>query len=149
MSTLTAALYGLLATYLGGWFLGHWTGNFSLLLFMLTVVTLAYWLAERFHFAPARAAAAAALEQQDAARRAQLASQGITRVDGDLAQARQKLLMQPWWLDWTAGLFPVILVARLDCGPVPGVPDRLPVALVPVRAVQNPVGLVGAHADGR
>ena len=24
-------------------------------------------------------------------------------------QARQRLLMQPWWLDWTAGLFPVIL----------------------------------------
>jgi signal peptidase I len=23
--------------------------------------------------------------------------------------ARQRLLMQPWWLDWTAGLFPVIL----------------------------------------
>ncbi|MCU0925553.1 MAG: signal peptidase I, partial [Hydrogenophaga sp.] len=23
--------------------------------------------------------------------------------------ARHKLLMQPWWLDWTAGLFPVIL----------------------------------------
>lgn len=113
MSALTGALYGALIVYLGGWFLGHWTGNFSLLLFMLTVVTLAYWLAERFHFAPARAAAAAALEQQDAARRAQLASQGITRVDGDLAQARQKLLMQPWWLDWTAGLFPVILVVFL------------------------------------
>ena len=26
-----------------------------------------------------------------------------------MAQARQRLLMQPWWLDWTAGLFPVIL----------------------------------------
>jgi signal peptidase I len=30
-------------------------------------------------------------------------------VDGDVAQARQRILMQPWWLDWTAGLFPVIL----------------------------------------
>jgi len=113
MSALTGVLYGALIVYLGGWFLGYWTGNFSLLLFVLTVVTLAYWLAERLRFAPARAAAAAALEQQDAARRAQLASQGITRVDGDLAQARQKLLMQPWWLDWTAGLFPVILIVFL------------------------------------
>jgi signal peptidase I len=26
-----------------------------------------------------------------------------------VAEARQRLLMQPWWLDWTAGLFPVIL----------------------------------------
>ena len=61
MSTLTAALYGVLVVYLGGWFLGQWTGNFSLLLFMLTVVTLAFWLAERFHFLPARQAAANAL----------------------------------------------------------------------------------------
>ena len=60
MSSLTAALFGALAVYLGGWFLGHWSGNFSLLLFMLTVVTLAYWLAERLRFRPAREAAAAA-----------------------------------------------------------------------------------------
>ncbi len=54
MSALTGVLYGALIVYLGGWFLGYWTGNFSLLLFVLTVVTLAYWLAERFRFAPAR-----------------------------------------------------------------------------------------------
>ena len=37
-----------------GWYLNRWTGNFSLLLFVLTVVTFAYWLAERFYFAPRR-----------------------------------------------------------------------------------------------
>jgi signal peptidase I len=113
MSTLTAALYGVLLVYLGGWFLGRWTGNFSLLLFILTVVTLVYWLAERFRFKPAREAAAAQLEAQDAQRRAELARMGIAKVDGDIEQARGKLLMQPWWLDWTAGLFPVILVVFL------------------------------------
>ncbi len=113
MSTLTAALYGALIVYLGGWFLGFWTGNFSLLLFVLTVVTLAYWLAERFRFKPAREAAAGVLEQQDTARRAELAKMGIEKVDGDVAVAREKLLMQPWWLDWTAGLFPVILIVFL------------------------------------
>ena len=41
MSSLTAALYGALVVYLGGWFLGYWTGNFSLLLFVLTAVVLA------------------------------------------------------------------------------------------------------------
>lgn len=110
MSTLTAVLYGALVIYLGGWFLGHWSGNFSLLLFVLTVVTLVYWLAELFKFKPARKAAAAALTAQDAKRRAELASKGIEKVDGDVAVAREKLLMQPWWLDWTAGLFPVILI---------------------------------------
>jgi signal peptidase I len=113
MSTLTAVLYGVLIVYLGGWFLGRWTGNFSLLLFILTLVTLLYWLAERFRFKPAREAAAAKLESQDTQRRAELARMGIAKVDGDVEQARGKLLMQPWWLDWTAGLFPVILVVFL------------------------------------
>ena len=51
MSLITGLLYAALAAYLGGWYLGHWHGNFSLLLFILTVVTLAYWLAEKFKFA--------------------------------------------------------------------------------------------------
>lgn len=109
MSALTAALYGALAVYLGGWFLGFWVGNFALLLFLLSVVTFVYWLAERFHFLPARQAAAAALAAQQEARREQLHKQGIVQVDDDLDEARARLLMQPWWLDWTAGLFPVIL----------------------------------------
>jgi len=113
MSTLTAVLYGALGLYLGGWFLGYWTGNFALLLFTLTLFTFAYWLAERLRFKPAREAAAAALESQDAARRAGLAKMGIDKVDGDIEQAQRKLLAQPWWLDWTAGLFPVILIVFL------------------------------------
>ena len=113
MGPLTGLLYGCLAVFLGGWYLGKWSGNFSLLLFVLTLVTLAYWLAERLHFAPRRAMAASTLEQQDAARREKLSRQGIAKVDGDISQARQSLLMQPWWLDWTAGLFPVILVVFL------------------------------------
>jgi len=113
MSALTAALYGLLVVYLGGWFLGQWTGNFALLLLILTTVTLVYWLAERLRFKPQREAAAATLEQQDAARRAGLARQGIEKVDGDVSAAKAELLAQPWWLDWTAGLFPVILIVFL------------------------------------
>ncbi|MBQ1764176.1 MAG: signal peptidase I [Aquincola sp.] len=113
MGPLTGLLYGLLAIYLGGWFLGFWVGNFALLLFVLTVVTLAYWLAERLRFQPARAAAAAALTQQASARCAELQRSGIEKHDVDVTDARRKLLMQPWWLDWTAGLFPVILAVFL------------------------------------
>ncbi len=109
MSVLTAALYGVLLVYGAGWWLGYWIGNFSLLLFVLTLVTLAYWLAERYRFAPARVAAAEALGTQDVLRRAELNKMGISRVDGDVDAAREKLLAQPWWLDWTAGLFPVIV----------------------------------------
>ncbi|RQO57399.1 signal peptidase I [Paucibacter sp. KBW04] len=113
MSALTGILYAVLAAYLGGWYTGYWSGNFSLLLFILTMVTLAFWLAERFHFAPARAKAAADLLENDAKRRQTLAAQGIARVDGDVEVARQQVLQQPWWMDWTAGLFPVILIVFL------------------------------------
>jgi signal peptidase I len=113
MSSLTAVLYGVLVVYLGGWFFGYWMGNFSLLLLLLTLVTMAYWLAERLRFRPAREAAAASIETQFASRRAELARMGIDKVDGDVVEARQKVLTQPWWLDWTAGLFPVILAVFL------------------------------------
>ena len=113
MSSLTGLLYGALVIYLGGWYVGRWTGNFSLLLFVLTLVTFGYWLAERFVFAPRRLAAAVNLEQHDTIRRRDLARQGIAKVDGDVSQAKQELLAQPWWLDWTAGLFPVILIVFL------------------------------------
>ncbi|MBC7727665.1 MAG: signal peptidase I, partial [Microbacteriaceae bacterium] len=80
---------------------------------VLTIVTLGYWLAERLRFAPARQAAAAALATQDAKRRADLGRQGTVQADGNIEAAREKLLTQPWWLDWTAGLFPVILAVFL------------------------------------
>jgi signal peptidase I len=113
MSALTAVLYGALLVYGAGWYLGYWIGNFSLLLFVLTMATLVYWLAERFKFAPQRQADADALTAQDAQRRSNLAKQGINQVDSNVVAAREKLLMQPWWLDWTAGLFPVICAVFL------------------------------------
>jgi signal peptidase I len=110
MGILTGLLYGGLAVYLVGWYAGAWTGNFSLLLFILTVVTLVYWILERFHFKPKRQRAAVALQAHSESRRAELTARGISRIDGDTDAARQQLLAQPWWLDWTAGLFPVILI---------------------------------------
>jgi signal peptidase I len=61
------------------------------------------------YFWPARQKAAAQLEANDTERRANLLKQGITQVDGNIAQAQAHILAQPWWLDWTAGLFPVII----------------------------------------
>jgi hypothetical protein len=76
ISSLTAGLFGLLIVYLGGWFFGFWTGNFSLLLFVLTVVTLAYWVAERLVVLPRRRqeaqAAVAAWEKDQQARGGEL-----------------------------------------------------------------------------
>ena len=109
MPALTGAVLAAFAGYAGAWYLGIVEGNFALLLFLATVVTGIYWLAERLVFLPRRRRAAAALDLQAAGRHSELAARGIAPVDPDLTAARQRILMQPWWLDWTAGLFPVII----------------------------------------
>ncbi|NKE68975.1 signal peptidase I [Ramlibacter sp. RBP-2] len=109
MPFITAIVLASFAGYGTAWYLGFVEGNFALLLFLATVVTGLYWLAERLWFLPQRRLAAERMEASSARRRADLAAKGITQVDGEVAEARQRLLMQPWWLDWTAGLFPVIL----------------------------------------
>ncbi len=113
MPILTAFVLGAFGAYIAGWYFGAIEGNFALLLLLASVVTGIYWLAERFHFLPQRQAAAARLEAETASRRADLQRMGIEKIDTDTREAQQKLLMQPWWLDWTAGLFPVIVAVFL------------------------------------
>ncbi|WP_137896435.1 signal peptidase I [Ramlibacter sp. 2FC] len=113
MAVLTSIILAAFVGYAGAWYFGLLEGNFALLLFLATLVSGLYWLAERLHFLPRRRRAAEALEAQAVQRRAELGKMGITQVDGDVAEARQRLIMQPWWLDWTAGLFPVIAVVFL------------------------------------
>jgi len=109
MPILTAFILAAFGGYIAGWYFDMIEGNFALLLLLASVVTGIYWLAERFHFLPQRQAAAARLEADTASRREELQRMGIEKVDTDTREAQQKLLMQPWWLDWTAGLFPVIV----------------------------------------
>ena len=109
MPFITALVLAAFVAYAGAWFSGAVEGNFAFLLFMASSVTGVYWLAERFYFFPARQSAARQLQEADDKRRADLQSKGIARVDGDIAQATETILAQPWWLDWTAGLFPVII----------------------------------------
>ena len=41
MGVLTGLLYACLAVFAAGWYFNKWSGNFSLLLFILSVVTFA------------------------------------------------------------------------------------------------------------
>lgn len=109
MPFLTAAVLAAFVGYAGAWYFELVEGNFALLLFLATIVTGLYWVAERLWFLPRCRAAAAALEEGTERRRAELGARGIAVDDPQLAEARHKVLAQPWWLDWTAGLFPVIL----------------------------------------
>jgi signal peptidase I len=113
MALLTSVILAAFVGYIGAWYTGAVEGNFALLLLLATVVTGAYWLAERFYFLPRRRRAAEAFETSTAQRREALTQQGITQFDREDSKAREKILAQPWWLDWTAGLFPVILVVFL------------------------------------
>jgi len=114
MPTLTAFVLAAFASYAASWYLGLLEGNFALLLLVATAVSGAYWLAERLHYWPQRRAAAERLVVQDQVLRDELQRQGVPAPStAELEQARQKVLAQPWWLDWTAGLFPVIVVVFL------------------------------------
>jgi signal peptidase I len=110
MSTLTAFVLAAFVGYGGAWYLGYIEGNFALLLFSATFVSGIYWLAERFIFLPQRQRAALAFESSHSQRQAELNKLGVRADEVDVALAQSKILMQPWWLDWTAGLFPVIAV---------------------------------------
>ena len=86
--------------------------NFTLLLFVLLVLTGVFWIAEKLRFSRQRVDAAQAAVSALRRRRDELQQQGIRADDSlsdeSIAATRERLLRQPWWLEWTAGLFPVI-----------------------------------------
>jgi signal peptidase I len=110
MSALTALILTCFVAYAGAWYSGAIEGSFALLLLLASTVTGMYWLAEQLYFLPRRREAALLFDAERAKRLQDLANQGITVQDDDSAalQTRESLLRQPWWMDWTAGLFPVI-----------------------------------------
>jgi signal peptidase I len=111
---LIAAFTGLVlaafVAYAGAWYAGVVEGNFALLLLMASTVTGIYWIAERLYFLPQRRREVDALQVQYAQREQELSAQGIATPPEhqQLAAKVDEIYRQPWWLDWTAGLFPVI-----------------------------------------
>lgn len=101
MPILTALILAAFVGYGIAWYTGVLAGDFALLLMLATCVTGIYWVAEKLFFLPRRRQAAQALTAPEGA------------DDDHLATARERVLAQPWWLDWTAGLFPVIAVVFL------------------------------------
>lgn len=84
--------------------------NFALILFLATVFTGAMWLWERFSLRPARTNAADAQARDfEAANR-----EAIDRGEKSVIDARNALyaraMRQPWWVDYTANLFPAFAI---------------------------------------
>jgi signal peptidase I len=116
MPGITSVVLGAFVAYAASWYFSVFEGNFSLLLFIATMVTGVYWLLERFIFLPQRNQAAAALESQAITRQAELAKMGVSHTEThakEMLASKDAVLQQPWWLDWTAGLFPVICIVFL------------------------------------
>ncbi|MFC5428587.1 signal peptidase I [Paraburkholderia denitrificans] len=88
--------------------------NFALILFVLVVLTGIAWVADKLVFMPRRRLAAdAAVADFDR----QQARIGERFADENAPVTRQNLrndkLRQPWWLEYTASFFPVILIVFL------------------------------------
>ena len=86
--------------------------NFAVILFGLLVFTFACWLLERFVLKPGRQRKAqAAVGEFDATMADALSrSHGPEAVSAQRHALRVARLRQPWWVEYTAGLFPVILI---------------------------------------
>ncbi|SDV50990.1 signal peptidase I [Chitinasiproducens palmae] len=87
--------------------------NFTLILFILTIVTGVAWLADRFVFMPGRRRRAdAALAEFDRQQRAAGTQHALAGNEAASARARvrDEQLRQPWWLEYSASFFPVILL---------------------------------------
>src|ERR1035437_6091521 len=76
MQVLTAFILAAFVGYGASWYFGVIDGNFALLLFMATVVTGIYWLAERFYFLPQRLSVATKLDEEAAKRARRARSHG-------------------------------------------------------------------------
>lgn len=83
--------------------------NFALILFVLVVITGIAWLADKLVFErQRRSSAQLALAEFDAR---STALEGFGAGDRDLSRKRlaEEKLRQPWWLEYSASFFPVIL----------------------------------------
>lgn len=82
--------------------------NFSLILFVLTVITGVIWFLDIFHFSRKRRARADAALAEFDARQARLREEGIKADDAGRAKLEAELLRQPTWIEYSGSFFPVI-----------------------------------------
>src|SRR5690606_19705668 len=86
--------------------------NFSLILFILMVVTGIIWSLDVFYLAKQRRARAdAALAEYDA-RNARLSSQGVKVDNTGRAELEQSILRQPTWIEYSGSFFQI---GRASC----------------------------------
>ncbi|AOY93381.1 signal peptidase I [Cupriavidus sp. USMAA2-4] len=83
--------------------------NFALILFVLVVVTGIAWVADKLVFEKQRRLAAQSALAEFDARQAELQRYGQSDLDHSRSRLAEEKLRQPWWLEYSASFFPVIL----------------------------------------
>lgn len=83
-------------------------GNFSLILFILTVGTGIVWVLDVFYLAKKRRANADAVLAEFDARNAKLAGEGVKPDNNGRAALQASLMRQPTWIEYSGSFFPVI-----------------------------------------
>lgn len=110
MTALTAVVLGALGIYVAAMFTGHLPTDFSLFLFICTLISGLYFAADWFIFLPRRRAEAQRQLAEFDARNAPARQHDAAAVDRERAAFKDHLFMRPWWLEYTAGFFPVIVL---------------------------------------
>ena len=84
--------------------------NFALVLFVLVILTGIAWVADKVFFCPQRRRAAEAAVTRFDEQQARLDQRFVDEnPEQTRARLRAEKLRQPWWLEYTASFFPVIL----------------------------------------
>lgn len=83
-------------------------GNFSLILFILTVATGIVWVLDVFYLSKKRRAHADAVLAEFDARNAKLAGDGVKPDNNGRAALQASLMRQPTWIEYSGSFFPVI-----------------------------------------
>lgn len=83
-------------------------GNFSLILFLLTVITGIIWCLDVFYLSKQRRARADAALAEFDARNAQLAASGVKPDPSSRAALAASIMRQPTWVEYSGSFFPVI-----------------------------------------
>ena len=84
--------------------------NFALILFVLLVISFAMWLLDVLWLKKGRLAAAKSALAEFDARNAARAGVNAQAVAADRAALASRLTQRPWYLEYTASFFPVILI---------------------------------------
>ncbi|SCU73738.1 leader peptidase (signal peptidase I) [Cupriavidus necator] len=84
--------------------------NFALILFVLVVITGVAWVADKLVFERQRRSSARLALAEFDSRQADLQGRfGAAEADATRKRLAEEKLRQPWWLEYSASFFPVIL----------------------------------------